>query len=191
MSFFERCCNCVRYRGQQASRWIYVFSIRPCFFFEFPPEFSRHANPTTQQTQLTNDYKNIITAFGFPTAMPLGTVVTAWWESSHVLIPVGFLSLSWLESLLFITDVFFCFFLRGKTKRSSKTDYYGSHTTAEQHRGITHLSRVMLTLCVHACAPETRYGKSPGVGKNPTTMTSKRKGNEEACRVIAQRLQTA
>lgn len=57
-------------------------------------EFSGPANPTAQQTQLTNDYKNIITAFGVSYSHAPGTVVTAWWESSHVLILIGFLSLS-------------------------------------------------------------------------------------------------
>ena len=99
----------------EANRHHTGFMLFPSVLVSFssPPEFSRHANPTTQQTQLTNDYKNIITAFGFPTAMPLGTVVTAWWESSHVLIPVGFLSSSWLESLLSITDVFLFFLFQG------------------------------------------------------------------------------
>ena len=83
---------------------------------------------------------------------------------------------------------FFCFFFEGENKATLQNGLlWLAHTTAEQHRDITlYLSCVMPTLCVHACAPETRYGKSPGVGKNPTTMTSKkeRKGNEEACYVF-------
>lgn len=70
-------------------------------------EFSRQTHPPAES--LTNDCKSMITVFGFFYSHAPGIVVTAWWESTHVLIPIGFLSWRWLESLLFITDVFFLF----------------------------------------------------------------------------------
>ncbi len=74
-SIFFFFCPIVTACVTEASRHysdIHVVSIHPCSRRHLIPEFPRHANPTAQHTQLTNDYKNIITAFGFPTAVPLG-----------------------------------------------------------------------------------------------------------------------
>lgn len=88
---------------------IYVVSIfYSCLGWCLCSEFSRQAHPTAES--LTNDCKSMIRVFGFFYSHAPGIVVTAWWESTHVLIPIGFLSWRWLESLLFITDVFFFFF---------------------------------------------------------------------------------
>lgn len=58
------------------AKWHYsemcVVSIHPCLTRHLIPGFSRCADPIAQHTQLTNDYKNMITVFGFPTVMPLG-----------------------------------------------------------------------------------------------------------------------
>ena len=68
------------------------------------PEFPRHTNHkavhTTDKWLQDCDHSVWVSYSSAP-----GTVVTAWWESSHVLVPIGFLSSSWLESLLSITDV--------------------------------------------------------------------------------------
>lgn len=53
----------------------------------------------------------IITAFWFSCSHARGTVVTARWESSHVLIPAGFLSSNWLDRLLSIRSLFYFFYI--------------------------------------------------------------------------------
>ena len=114
---------------------IHAASTRPCSRRYSVPEFSRHANPTAQHTQLTNDYKNMITVFGFPTVMPLGQ----WSQLGGSLVMFLFQLASSLRA-----DYKVCcplqmfFFLRGK-QSNPPTDYFGLHTTAEQHKDITHL----------------------------------------------------
>lgn len=96
----------------------------------------------------------IITAFWFSCSHAPGTVVTARWESSHVLIPAGFLSSNWLDRLLSISSDFFVFFSpRTETKRRSGPTV--------MVRDVTHPSASTLhsrCTCASACAPETRYG---------------------------------
>lgn len=94
--------------SRQQNKICVVSIFYSCLGWCLCSEFSRQAHPTAES--LTNDCKSMIRVFGFFYSHAPGIVVTAWWESTHVLIPIGFLSWRWLESLLFITDVFFFFF---------------------------------------------------------------------------------
>lgn len=146
--------------SRQQNKICVVSIFYSCLGWCLCSEFSRQAHPTAES--LTNDCKSMIRVFGFFYSHAPGIVVTAWWESTHVLIPIGFLSWRWLESLLFITDV--CFFLFWVEKKmilhlTILVCIYDGSTTERQNPH--HLSFVpCYAIGAHATAraPETRYG---------------------------------
>lgn len=88
------------------------------------------------------------------------TVVTAWWESGHVLIPAGFLISSWLDNLLSIPDVF----------QETKRPWFGrSCRTKQRHNSSLHVKLQRECTTAPACAPETRRR---AVEKHPTIASN-------------------